>query len=101
MQYGTSEVNFLAVWTATMIISAYDWKALESSVRAKNQCIIESLAWNLQNRIPPNRHNGIIQRSLPHLRQSNSFDRFDSTSQTRTAAIGSGEARERREGTPY
>jgi len=34
---GTSEVNFCAVWTATMSVSAYSRKAVESSVRAKNQ----------------------------------------------------------------
>src|SRR5450432_3905204 len=40
MQCGTREVNFLAVWTATVIISAYCRNAVESSVRAKNHCMI-------------------------------------------------------------
>src|SRR5450755_1507717 len=40
MQCGTSEVNFLAVCTATIIISAYCRNAVESSVRAKNHCMI-------------------------------------------------------------
>jgi len=40
MQWGSSDVTFLAVCTATMIISAYCRNAVESSVSAKYHSMI-------------------------------------------------------------
>src|SRR6267143_4696591 len=64
MQCGTSEVNFLAVWTATMIISAYCRNAVESSVSAKNQCILQ---------FPP--RDGVTLRCFPNVVSGRSQER--------------------------